>query len=217
MYAQQQAGGIRHNKIKMIGSVNISSHTKLIGDIGTSMAVAEFLKHGINVLIPYDDNSAYDLVIYINNKFYKIQVKTTEKVLFNEYMQFSLKRTDPHNGVSKSYNPDEVDYFVLYCVENNWLGMISINEYRRTLTIRFDNTKNNQKTNINFIKYYDMHNRIKEFFNKNYLTDNIIHDEKRKQRKKKEANVLCPICNENYIKKTNLMCRECYLKSIRKE
>ena len=47
----------------------MSSHTKNIGDIGTSVIISEFLKHNINVLIPYDDNSPYDLVIYVDGIF----------------------------------------------------------------------------------------------------------------------------------------------------
>ena len=53
----------------------MASYTKVIGDIGTSVVISEFLKHGINVLLPYDDNSTYDIVIYVDEKFYKIQVK----------------------------------------------------------------------------------------------------------------------------------------------
>ena len=47
----------------------MSSYTKTIGDIGTSVVVSEFLKHGISVLLPYDDNSPYDIVINVDNNF----------------------------------------------------------------------------------------------------------------------------------------------------
>lgn len=50
----------------------MASHTKLIGDIGVAAVQLELLKHGISVLVPFDDNSKYDLIMGIDNIFYKI-------------------------------------------------------------------------------------------------------------------------------------------------
>ena len=67
------ASSISKNKTKGI-KFKLASYTKIIGDIGVSVVISEFLKHGINVLLPYDDNSPYDIVIYVDDKFYKINV-----------------------------------------------------------------------------------------------------------------------------------------------
>lgn len=187
----------------------MSSYTKNIGDIGTSVIISEFLKHNINVLIPYDDNSPYDLVIYVDGKFYKIQIKTTEKVKYNEYMEFSMTRTNPYKKVNVPYKEGEVDYFALYCVENDWCGLLSIDDYSKTLRVRTKIPSNNQMKNLKFMDDLDFHNGIVKYFGKNYLKDNIEHTETKKKRDRKTK--ICPYCNKNKIKENNNMCRACYL------
>lgn len=190
----------------------MSSYTKNIGDIGTSVIISEFLKHNINVLIPYDDNSPYDLVIYVDGKFYKIQIKTTEKVKYNEYMEFSMTKTNPYKKVNVPYKEGEVDYFALYCVENDWCGLLNINDYSKTLRVRTKIPSNNQMKNLKFMDDLDFHNGIVKYFGKNYLKDNIEHTEVKKKRDRKTK--ICPYCNKNKIKENNNMCRACYLLSV---
>lgn len=197
----------------------MSSYTKIIGDIGTSVVISEFLKHGINVLLPYDDNSPYDIVIHIDNKFYKIQVKTTEKVKYNgSEMQFEATKSNPYSKIDPKYTEEEVDYFALYCIENDWCGLIGFDEYTPQLIIRLKPTKNNQKEKIKFANDYLIHDQILKFFNRDYIKNNIVHTEgdsktysnKRKMKK-------CPVCNENMIRIRSNMCRECYRKSVQKK
>jgi ribosome biogenesis protein Tsr3 len=50
--------------------------SKQKGNITEVECMLSFLKLGYNVLTPYGDCERYDFVVEINNKFYKIQVKT---------------------------------------------------------------------------------------------------------------------------------------------
>ena len=65
----------------------MSSKNKQIGIIGEQILIAEFIKHGINVLLPVGDNSPYDIVIELNGIFYKVQVKTTEHIKNGKMIQ----------------------------------------------------------------------------------------------------------------------------------
>lgn len=194
----------------------MSSYTKTIGDIGTSVVVSEFLKHGISVLLPYDDNSPYDIVINVDNNFYKIQVKTTEKILFGEVMKFSTNISNPNKKTTRVYTKEEVDFFALYCVENDWVGLMKYTNEQKEISIRITDVKNNQQSKSKFASEYKIHDQILNYFNKDYLKKYIVHNEKKSIRKRKQNTQLCPICGVSYIKKSSTMCRECYRKSRKK-
>ena len=192
----------------------MASYTKEIGDIGASVIVSEFLKRGINVLLPYDDNSAYDVVIYIDNVFYKIQIKTTEQVIDN-CMIFKTCKTDPYKKTNTLYTKNEVDFFAFYCVENDWVGFMSFEDYHGKETkIRLLPPKNNQANRSKMAENYAFHNQVLKFFNKDLLSNNIIHKEKPKYKKKYNSK-LCPVCGITEIRTHVNMCRECYKQKTR--
>jgi len=65
-------------------------NNKHLGEIGERIAIGELSKFGIDILLPMSDNLPFDFLAYVNNKFYKCQVKTTEDVNENNSYQFSL-------------------------------------------------------------------------------------------------------------------------------
>ena len=137
-------------------------NSRAVGNIGESIAMAEFVKRGIPVFTPFGQNSPVDMLVYINEKFVKIQVKTTEEIKKGK-MIFDICRTNGFTGENKKYTKDEVDYFFLYCVENDFKGLISFEELspRYTLCIRCDKAKNGQTKGINDIDTYQFDNRMK--------------------------------------------------------
>ena len=190
----------------------MASYTKIIGDIGVSVVISEFLKHGINILLPYDDNSPYDIVIYVNDNFYKVQVKTTEKVKYDgSQMEFDITKSNPYSKIDPKYVEGEVDYFAVYCIENEWCGLFGFDEYKQKLTFRLKPPLNNQTKNIKFAKDYLFHDQVMKFFNKDYIKNTIVHTEPDKKTYSKNRKMkLCPICNQKEIRLNNNMCRECY-------
>lgn len=191
----------------------MASYTKTIGDIGVSVVISEFLKHGINVLLPYDDNSSYDLVIYVDEKFYKVQVKTTEKAKYDgSQMSFEITKSNPYSKIDPRYISGEVDYFALYCIENEWCGLFDFNEYKPNITFRLKKPKHNQTKNIKFASDYIFHDQVMKFFNKDYIKNNIIHTEgDSKKYNYNRPMKICPTCNTNKIRKNSNMCRSCYI------
>lgn len=139
----------------------MSSKTKNLGDIGEYVAITEFLKRGLSVMKPIGDNDPFDLVIILNGEFKKIQVKTTEKVIDGS-MIFRTNVTNPFKKTVRKYTADEVDYFFLYCSENNYMGLLSFSDYSCIQTyIRVDKPKNNQVAGIKFANQYELDNILR--------------------------------------------------------
>jgi hypothetical protein len=51
-------------------------HTKVAGDTTEAVVMAEFVKAGFPVLIPFGENHRYDLVIEAGGRFLRVQCKT---------------------------------------------------------------------------------------------------------------------------------------------
>lgn len=137
-------------------------NSRTVGNIGESIAVSEFVKRELPVFLPFGQNTPVDILVYLNEKFLKIQVKTTEEVK-NGVMEFDISRTNGFTGRRKTYEKNEVDYFFLYCVENDFRGLISYEDLnsRYSLRIRCEKTKNRQAKKINNIENYRFENKIK--------------------------------------------------------
>ena len=108
------------------------------------MLITEFIKRGITVLTPIGDNEPFDFVILINNNFLKVQVKTTECVK-DGLMIFRTNITNPYKKTNRKYTKEEIDLFGLYCIENDYIGLLSIDEYTcKDTNIRLVPPQNNQ-------------------------------------------------------------------------
>lgn len=140
--------------------LNNSTH---LGDIGEAQAIASFTKAGCIPLLPISDNLPYDLAVDIKGKIYKIQVKTTIKVREDGLYKFHTKRLNGFTQTSSKYSTSEVDYLFLYCIEDDYKGLISINELsnREILNLRINVPKNNQYKKILYAKDFIFTNKIK--------------------------------------------------------
>ena len=136
-------------------------NSRAVGNIGESIAVSEFVKRELPVFLPFGQNTPVDILVYLNEKFLKIKVKTTEEVK-NGVMEFDISRTNGFTGRRKTYEKNEVDYFFLYCVENDFRGLISYEDLnsRYSLRIRCEKTKNRPAKKINKIENYRFENKI---------------------------------------------------------
>lgn len=133
-------------------------NTVTIGDIGESIAIMKFTQNGCIVSKPLSNNARYDLIVEINNKLYRIQVKTISSIKDGK-MEFATKTTNYVNGTwySNEYTKKEVDCFFLYCAENNWCGLYFGEEdgsFQKNCTIRLLPTKNNQTKGIRLAENY---------------------------------------------------------------
>lgn len=139
-------------------------NSSAIGDIGETIALAEFAKLGFTVLVPFGGNCPYDLVVDIGGRLLKIQCKTTEKVKDGK-MIFSICRTNGFTYKKEVYTKDEVDFLFLYCIENGYMALVPIEDtcMKTEFRIRTERPKNNQVQNIHMetdYRFHDIVNRI---------------------------------------------------------
>lgn len=139
----------------------LSSH--FIGEITEQKVALEFLKLGILVSKPLVQSSKYDFVVDINNKLYKIQVKTSTMKEDNSYFEFatSTSHTNTKGTLNLHYAPEDVDYFATM-QENQCYIIPYVLCGTRAQRIRLKPTKNGQIKGILFAKDFKLEDMIKK-------------------------------------------------------
>lgn len=127
------------------------------GNIGESLALAEFVKRNIIVSIPFGDNARYDLIADFNGKLNKIQVKyCNQKISENNSISCPCSSSLNHttNKIKTTYEND-IDYFVFYLAEWDKILLVPIEAIgdKKGITFRLDKPKNNQG-NCNLVENY---------------------------------------------------------------
>jgi hypothetical protein len=84
--------------------------------ITTEMYVAAYLLSlGYNVSQPLCQDSKYDLIVDVDSKLLRLQVKTARLADINS-ITFNCRSTTKNSSIhkSRSYSVDEIDYFATY-------------------------------------------------------------------------------------------------------
>ena len=120
---------------------------------------------GYQVSIPFGDNARYDLVLDVNNKLYKIQVKSASLTQNEGVYKIDCSRMRVNRGenVRKHYTSEEVDYFATMI--NNKCYLIPQSEVSDSKFLRFVPPKNGQTKGITFAKDYEAEVQIEKMVN----------------------------------------------------
>lgn len=88
---------------------------------------ARLLELGYNVSQPFCQDSKYDLIVDVNNKLYRLQVKTA-RLINDDTIVFNCRSTTKNSQTNKSryYQADEIDYFATYW--NNEVFLVPVQE-----------------------------------------------------------------------------------------
>lgn len=139
-------------------------NTRIKGELTELKCQMYCLEKGYIVSKPIVDNARYDLLIDIDNKIYKIQIKTSrwmseehEGIIFNCKSQHSISNG---NKIMK-YSPDEIDFFMTE-FENRFY-LIPCDKVRGEMRLRFKPTKNHQDNKAYFAKDYLFEEVIKQY------------------------------------------------------
>ena len=139
--------------------MELSSHFK--GEITEQQVAIEFLKLGLQVCKPLVQSSKYDFVVDIENKLYKIQVKTSTPKEENSYIEFatSTSHTNTRGTLNLTYSENDVDFFAT--MYNNEFYLIPFSHCgKRAQRLRLVPTKNGQTTGIKFAKDYHLNDIV---------------------------------------------------------
>ena len=122
--------------------------TKTAGDISEAVVLAEFLRAGFPVLLPFGDNRRYDLVVEVRGRFLRVQCKTASPCGWRG--DRSCIRFKARSGVhqSRSYK-GQADLFAAYSPDTSQVYVLEVDEVPDTdVWLRLTPARNNQQINI---------------------------------------------------------------------
>ena len=132
-------------------------NSKQKGNLTELQCLTSFYEQGCHVSLPYGENSRYDMIVDVNGKLLKVQVKTASLRKEDENaIEFSCRstRVNSQGIISNKYTPDEIDYFATF-----WKGicyLIPVTECSVSKTLRFAPPKSGQIKGISFAKDYEL-------------------------------------------------------------
>ena len=118
--------------------------------------MAALLKRGIKVLLPYGDNSRYDLVVEENGQFSRIQCKTAR--MDHGAIVFSVASSQYHRGGKRQDYRGRIDAFGVFCPDNGKVYIIPINDLPlvREAKLRLTPPGNSQVKRIRWAAQYEI-------------------------------------------------------------
>ena len=132
-------------------------NTKDKGNIGETVILAEFMKKGIPVSIPFGDNARYDLIAEFNGKLNKIQVKYCNQLSTTGSVSCPCASSTNHttNKHLSTYEND-VDYICFYLACWDVVTIVPIEQIgtKKTISFRLDKPKTTNQFNINLVEDY---------------------------------------------------------------
>ena len=139
-------------------------NTRITGELTELKCQMFCLERGFIVSKPIVDNARYDLLLDYNNKFYRIQIKTSrwmseehEGIVFNCKSQHSVAGG---NKIMK-YTPEEVDFFMTEFEGEFYL--IPCERAKSEMRLRFKPTKNHQDDKATFAKDFKFEEVIQRY------------------------------------------------------
>lgn len=136
-------------------------NSKQKGNLTELQCLTAFYEQGCHVSLPYGENSRYDMIVDVNGKLLRVQVKTSSLKKEDENaIEFSCRstRVNSQGTVSNKYTSDEIDYFATF-----WKGvcyLIPITECSVSKTLRFAPPKSGQIKGISFAKDYELQTQL---------------------------------------------------------
>lgn len=127
------------------------------GNIGESIVLAEFVKRGIQVSIPFGDNARYDLIADFNGKLNKIQIKYCSHLGNTDSISCPCASSINHttNKHLSTYKND-VDYMCFYLAVWDKVVIVPIKEIgdKKSISFRLTPPKTINQYKVNLVDDY---------------------------------------------------------------
>lgn len=127
-------------------------HTKDKGDIGVLKAAAWFIENDYQVMQPLTEHSPFDLVVYREGLFWRVQVKYRTITNGCVGVRFASSWADRHGTHIRPMNRQEVDAVCVYEPTTAGCYFFSPREFtnRAFVWLRFAPVANNQTKHVRF-------------------------------------------------------------------
>lgn len=135
------------------GVISQMAETKVKGDLGQVMAMADLMKQGYKIAMPYGEDWAYDLIAVKGKEFIRIQVKYTE----SDGKVVKVKARSTNNWSDKRYTADDIDYIAVYDLTTNNIYYVKsdlLGDGVTQLSLRLVPSENNQKKGVRMARDY---------------------------------------------------------------
>ncbi len=132
-------------------------NTKSIGDITEAVVLAELLKAGFPVLLPFGDNQRYDMVVEAGRRFLRVQCKTASVCGEGDAcIRFNARSTNPTRPRGGSYR-NEADLFAAYSPDTKQVYVLPVDEVGECeIWLRLIPTRNNQQRKVRLAENYTL-------------------------------------------------------------
>jgi hypothetical protein len=98
-----------------------------IGQRTEAIILAELVKRGHNVLVPFGTNHRYDLVVELGDEFVRVQCKTGRLRNGAVCFKTASSRANTLRAFTRSYD-GEADLFLVYCPETERVYAVTVDE-----------------------------------------------------------------------------------------
>jgi PD-(D/E)XK endonuclease len=134
-------------------------HPKDIGDRTTLAVMLALRELGLGVLVPFGENSRYDLVIDDGNSLSRVQCKTGR--FYGGVVVFKVCSSYAHHRNPGSRARDylgQIDYFAVYCPQTTGVYLVPIADVplRWEARLRVTPSRNHQQQRVRLAADYEI-------------------------------------------------------------
>jgi PD-(D/E)XK endonuclease len=136
-------------------SERVKRDTKSIGDRSEAIVLAELVKRGYLVSIPFGENQRYDLIIDDGTRLSRVQVKTGR--LRGGVIVYNCSSSHAHRGGAARPYFREIEYLAVYCPDTEKVYMLPEQELTATSAhLRLSPTRNNMVKTIRWASEFEL-------------------------------------------------------------
>lgn len=137
-----------------LAAPKLTNHPVDIGHRSEAAILAELVKRGYRILLPFGVNQRYDLVLATDEGFLKVQCKTGR--LRAGVVRFSAQSVQSNTaGTRVKDYAGEVDLFAVYCPDNDRVYMVPVDEVPTTaMFLRVEKPRNQQRKRVRWAEDY---------------------------------------------------------------
>lgn len=130
-------------------------NSKTVGERTEAIILAELLKAGYVVLLPFGDNQRYDMVVEIDGKFQRVQCKTAR--LLRGTLNFKTCSTYAHRGRPSRGYRGQADLFGVYSPDTGKVYLVPVEEVGEVEgTLRLEQPLNGQIKGIRMASSFEI-------------------------------------------------------------
>lgn len=130
-------------------------HTKDKGDKGTGHVIADLLSKEVQVCLPLSEHLPFDLIaVKPDGTLMRVSVKYRTLKKGTVSVAFSSYYSDSQGFHAKAVDKSLIDLLAIYCPESKEVYYVIPLQFDKSVTLRVEESKNNQTKGVNLAKDY---------------------------------------------------------------